>query len=101
MAAKRSLTDLAPRTQGPFGPLTFADLPAPNTKRWVIRRKAEVAAAVRGGLLSLEEACSRYGLSSEEVLAWQYRIDSFGFAALRTIRAQLFRQRRRCGSRKC
>ena len=50
---------------GPDGsPLTIADLPAPGTKRWVIRRKAEVVAAVRGGLLSLEEACSRYTLTA-------------------------------------
>ena len=42
---------------GPDGsPLTLVDLPAPNEHRWVIRRKAEVVAAVRGGLLSLEEA---------------------------------------------
>ena len=42
---------------GPDGsPLTIADLPPKDTKRWVIRRKAEVVAAVRGGLLSLEEA---------------------------------------------
>ena len=48
---------------GPDGsPLTIADLPTPGTKRWVARRKAEVVAAVRGGLLSLEEACSRYTL---------------------------------------
>jgi Protein of unknown function (DUF1153) len=33
-------------------PLTIADLPPPGTKRWVIRRKAEVVAAVGGGLLS-------------------------------------------------
>ena len=59
---------------GPDGsPLTIADLPAPGTKRWVIRRKAEVVAAVRGGLLSLEEACSRYTLTVEEFLSWQYR----------------------------
>ncbi len=46
---------------GPDGsPLTVADLPPTTTKRWVIRRKAEVVAAVRGGLISLEEACSRY-----------------------------------------
>ena len=32
----------------------------------MIRRKAEVVAAVRGGLLSLEEACSRYALNSDE-----------------------------------
>ena len=48
-------------------------LPAPGTKRWVIRRKAEVVAAVRGGLLSLEEACARYTLTVEEFLAWQIR----------------------------
>ena len=58
---------------GPDGsPLTIADLPAPGTKRWVIRRKAEVVAAVRGGLLSLEEACARYTLTVEEFLSWQY-----------------------------
>ena len=40
---------------GPEGtPLTMADLPKPDTVRWVIRRKAEVVAAVRGGLLTLE-----------------------------------------------
>ncbi|MGC1578086.1 MAG: DUF1153 domain-containing protein, partial [Beijerinckiaceae bacterium] len=35
---------------GPDGsPLTIADLPSVATRRWVIRRKAEVVAAVRGG----------------------------------------------------
>ena len=68
---------------GPDGsPLTIADLPAPGTKRWVIRRKAEVVAAVRGGLLSLEEACSRYTLTVEEFLSWQQSIDRGGLAAL-------------------
>ncbi|MGD9925215.1 MAG: DUF1153 domain-containing protein, partial [Pseudorhodoplanes sp.] len=34
---------------GPDGsPLTVADLPPRDTKRWVIRPKAEVVAAVRG-----------------------------------------------------
>ncbi len=51
---------------GPDGsPLTIATF-QPGTKRWVIRRKAEVVAAVRGGLLSLEEACARYTLTVEE-----------------------------------
>jgi hypothetical protein len=31
------------------GPLTIADLPAPGTTRWVIRRKAEVVAAFAAG----------------------------------------------------
>ena len=77
---------------GPDGsPLTIADLPAPGTKRWVIRRKAEVVAAVRGGLLSLEEACSRYTLSVEEFLSWQNSIDHHGLAGLRTTRIQKYR----------
>ena len=58
------MTDLVrPRVKyviGPDGsPLTIADLPPSNTRRWVIRRKAEVVAAVRGGLLSLDEACEQ------------------------------------------
>ena len=36
---------------GPLGePLTIDDLPSPKTKRWVVRRKAEVVAAVNGGI---------------------------------------------------
>ena len=73
---------------GPDGsPLTLADLPPPNTKRWVIRRKAEVVAAVRGGLLSLEDACRRYTLTVEEFLAWQRAIERFGLPGLRATRA--------------
>ena len=78
---------------GPDGsPLTIADLPPRTTKRWVIRRKAEVVAAVRGGLLSLEEACSRYTLTVEEFLSWQLSIDEHGLAGLRTTRIQQYRQ---------
>ena len=78
---------------GPDGsPLTIADLPPSDTKRWVIRRKAEVVAAVRGGLLSLEEACNRYTLTVEEFLAWQQSIDRYGLAGLRTTRIQHYRQ---------
>ena len=72
---------------GPDGsPLTTNDLPPPDTKRWVIRRKAEVVAALRGGLLSLDEACARYGLSVEEFLSWQMSIERGGLSALRTTR---------------
>lgn len=62
---------------GPLGSLlTLADLPAPGTKRWVMRRKAEAVTAVLGGLLSLEEACRRYRLTNEEFLGWQYAAES-------------------------
>jgi Protein of unknown function (DUF1153) len=77
---------------GPDGsPLTIADLPPKTTRRWVIRRKAEVVAAVRGGLLSLDEACARYTLTVEEFLSWQAMIDAHGLAGLRTTRIQDYR----------
>ena len=65
--------------------------PPTSTKRWVIRRKAEVVAAVRGGLISLEEACSRYTLTVDEFLSWQASIDQHGLAGLRTTRIQQYR----------
>jgi hypothetical protein len=77
---------------GPDGsPMTLADLPPPSTRRWVIRRKAEVVAAVRGGLISLEDACARYTLTVEEFLAWQRAIDRYGLAGLRATRVQQYR----------
>ena len=77
---------------GPDGsPLTIADLPAPGTKRWVIRRKAEVVAAVRGGLLSMEDACARYGLTEEEFDSWRKAIEKHGLPGLRTTRLQHYR----------
>ena len=48
--------------------------------------------AVRGGLLSLEEACTRYTLTVEEFLSWQQSIDAHGLAGLRTTRIQQYRQ---------
>src|SRR5262244_847258 len=77
---------------GPSGkPIAFADLPPPSTKRWVMRRKAEVVAGVRAGLLSLEEACERYTLSVEEFLSWQRLIDKHGLRGLRVTRLQDYR----------
>ncbi len=62
---------------GPNGDiLTKADLPSPNTKRWVMRRKAEVVVAVRGGLLTLDDACRRYGLTTEEFTTWQRAVET-------------------------
>ena len=91
------MTDLVrPRVKyviGPDGsPLTIADLPPTNTRRWVIRRKAEVVAAVRGGLLSLEEACERYTLTVDEFLSWQRSIDRYGMPGLRATRVQDYRE---------
>ena len=73
-------------------PVTLSSLPARNTKRWVIRRKAAVVIAVREGLLSLTEACERYALSVEEFLSWQQAIEHHGVAGLRTTRLQEYRE---------
>jgi hypothetical protein len=67
------------------------DLPPPNTKRWVARRKAVVVNAVRSGAITLEEVCRRYELSLEEFLAWQRAIDTHGVAGLRVTRLQIYR----------
>ncbi|MEI6984881.1 MAG: DUF1153 domain-containing protein [Rhodospirillaceae bacterium] len=72
-------------------PMTERDLPPPNTKRWVMSRKAEVVAGVRCGLISLDEACRRYTLSVEEFLSWQRLIDSYGLRGLRATRLQEYR----------
>ena len=78
---------------GPDGTvLTMADLPPPNTSRWVASRKAVVVTAVRGGLIDLEQACERYALTVEEFLSWEHAIQEFGLPGLRATRAQEYRQ---------
>jgi hypothetical protein len=72
------------------GTITIESLPKP-TSRWVIKRKAVIVAAVRGGLITLEDACTRYSLSVEEFLAWQRQVDRYGLAGLRTTRTQQYR----------
>ncbi len=77
---------------GPLGePLTRADLPPADTKRWVIRRKAEVVAAVNGGLLTIDEVLERYGLTLEEFAGWQRAVDRSGMKGLRVTRLQHYR----------
>jgi hypothetical protein len=72
-------------------PLTIADLPPMNMRRWVIRRKAEVVAAVNGGLLTIEEVCDRYQLTLEEFASWQRAVDRSGMQGLRVTRIQHYR----------
>ena len=77
---------------GPAGqPLTVENLPPRNTVRWVIRRKAEVVAAVSNGLIGLDEACERYRLSVEEFLNWERLVTAHGLRGLRVTRSQRYR----------
>jgi hypothetical protein len=78
---------------GPLGePLTLADLPPASTRRWVVRRKAEVVAAVNGGLLSIDDVLERYGLTLEEFASWQRAVDRSGMQGLRVTRIQHYRE---------
>ena len=79
---------------GPLGePLTLESLPSRDTVRWVARRKAEVVAAVAGGLLTVDEACRRYSLSLQEYTSWQRAVDRSGMPGLRVTRIQQYRGR--------
>lgn len=77
---------------GPLGePLTLETLPPADTTRWVVRRKAEVVAAVNGGLLSVDEVCDRYNLTVEEFAGWQRAVDRSGMPGLRVTRIQHYK----------
>ncbi|MCB1882449.1 MAG: DUF1153 domain-containing protein [Geminicoccaceae bacterium] len=77
---------------GPDGTMLSLDtLPPPDTRRWVARRKAEVVTAVRAGLMTFEEACTRYNISAEEFGSWEKAIDRHGMGGLRVTRLQEFR----------
>ena len=78
---------------GPLGRLTIDDLPSSCTAHWVSRRKAEVLAAIDGGLLSESDARERYRLSVEELAAWRRSIDRAGIPGLRITRLQEYRDR--------
>jgi hypothetical protein len=72
--------------------LTLQDLPQPIEIRWTPRRKAEVVAAVRGGLLTFDEALSRYQLGMEEFIGWQRAVERSGMPGLRVTRLQQYRE---------
>ena len=77
----------------PFGDLlTVETLPPADTIRWVPRRKAQMVCAVRGGLISRQEACDRYGISDEELFSWEKSLDDHGLRALRVTKTQRYRQ---------
>jgi hypothetical protein len=63
--------------------------------RWTIRRKAALIEAVRGGVITLEEACRRYQLSSEEFAGWLAAFEKHGIHGLRATRFQIYRDKPR------
>ena len=73
---------------GPAGFLSIRELPAPDTVRWVARRKAEVVMAIRTGLITEQDACRRYRLSPDELAAWTTAFELKGINGLRITKAR-------------
>ncbi|MBU2982474.1 DUF1153 domain-containing protein [Lentibacter algarum] len=72
--------------------VTRADLPEPDTKRWVASRKALVVRAVLYGLISQNEALKTYGLSDEEFFEWVSAVRNHGDEGLKTTLLQKIKQ---------
>ncbi len=72
--------------------LSRADLPPPDTRRWVASRKAVVVRAVRFGLISEAEALECYALSAEEFALWRRAVEEHGVTALKVTAIQRYRQ---------
>lgn len=94
--ANRASNEPRPRADADSGPkrasaVTLADLPPPGTTRWVVSRKAAVVAGVKAGLLSLDEALQRYGISLDEFMCWKRLLDDFGVKGLRVTRIKEYR----------
>jgi hypothetical protein len=59
------------------------ELPPAHARRWDARRKAQVVAAVQAGILTIDEACTRYWLSLEEFASWQRALSAEGVEGLK------------------
>jgi hypothetical protein len=88
MVEKATPLPLAARARGGSPETGSATL---HKGRWVPRRKAEVVNAIERGLLTAEEACSRYFLSIEELTSWQELLGANGVAGLRVTRVREYR----------
>ena len=68
------------------------ELPALNTRRWTIRRKAALLEALHSGALTLDQALERYALSVEEIRAWERQVERHGLYGLQATRVQIYRR---------
>ena len=71
--------------------MTRADLPPPDTRRWVAARKAAVVKGVASGLVTRDWAIDTYDLTEEEFDTWVSAVATHGVAALRTTALQRYR----------
>ena len=69
--------------------MTRADLPPPDTRRWVASRKLMVVRGVLYGLIERDEALDRYGLSEEEFQEWVTALYTHGADGLKATNRPL------------
>jgi uncharacterized protein DUF1153 len=86
-----SMKKYPPGLPDEFGNVTMDSLPPADTKRWIVRRKATVVAALRQGLLTRDEACERYNLSLHELESWEETINRHGLPGLRVTLLKQYR----------
>ena len=72
--------------------MSQADLRSADTRRWVASRKAAVVRGVAYGLITREEALTRYGLSKEEFSEWVSAVHDHGEDALKATSLQKYIQ---------
>ncbi|MCE0503844.1 MULTISPECIES: CtrA inhibitor SciP [unclassified Roseivivax] len=72
--------------------MTRADLPPPETVRWVASRKLAVVKAVRYGLLTAAQAIETYKLSEDELGEWMVAVKTWGKEGLKTTCLQKRKQ---------
>jgi hypothetical protein len=70
----------------------MAELPPPNTKRWLVYHKAAVVGAVHNEEITLEEACRRYQIAKKEFLAWQRAFEGVSVSTLTAVGAPVTRR---------
>lgn len=96
MTMNNAPTNMVPQHSARSADLSH--LPPPDTKRWVISRKAIVVDAVRKGHITLAEVCARYSLSEEEIRSWMKLSERGGSRALRVTRLQDYRRKTTTGT---
>ena len=72
--------------------MTRADLPRPDTRRWVASRKAAVVKAVESGLITHQDALEMWAISEGELEEWLSAVQVYGEAALKATLVQRYRQ---------
>lgn len=88
----QALDDHSTGVTGPNGePITRDSLPSSASTRWVTSRKAQLIAAIRGGIITIEEASQRYCLTIDELSEWQASFDKHGKRGLRATFIQQYR----------